>query len=190
MCIGSVDLRLRSTIVINNSLHLHTHELTHLHTCTHTYTHSCRKPLVDEYWQSVPMHTSGYGQHYTAILQSRPGLSNATRCRRLFRWLGLDLLGSPRSIPPPPPPSHCTKESDNLLQAYDSSDYHKERSVLENYSEIIHVDYLCIFIVLDPVPVYIGKTPLGHVHGQLSCLSPCIATSIATRGRRAPAYFR
>ena len=39
--------------------HSYMHELTHIptHTYTHSYTHSYRKLLVDEYWQSVPMHT-------------------------------------------------------------------------------------------------------------------------------------
>ena len=36
---------------------MNSHTYLHAHTYTHTYTHSYRKPLVDEYWQSVPMHT-------------------------------------------------------------------------------------------------------------------------------------
>ena len=71
----------------------------HVNTRTHTYTH-------------IHTHSNTYIHVHTAIAI---GLS-----RHLFRWLGLDLLGSPRSIPPPPPPSHYTKESVNLLQAYDN----------------------------------------------------------------------
>ena len=74
----------------------------HVNTRTHTYTHIVIRTYIHIH---TPTHTA------IAI-----GFS-----RRLFRWLGLDLLGGPRSIPPPPPPSHCTKESVNLLQAYDSS---------------------------------------------------------------------